>query len=79
MRTYVTPKETRLRWHFLTPEYWDAGSYERSGICCTRYRDLHDQNRYVTFLPCGKMKTIQRPDFEPFGYGSRVRMVRRYR
>jgi hypothetical protein len=66
-------------WHWITPEYWDAGSYHRNGICSARYRDLHDQNRYVYFWPCGKIKTIQKRDGEPAGYGSRVRMVRRYR
>lgn len=80
MRTYVTPHENMLKMqNFINVENIE-GSSVRSHIDWPRYWQLHDDHRYVLFwYSCGKIKTIQRPAFEPSGYGSRVRRVRRYR
>ena len=76
MRTYVMPKEIRLKiQNFMNDEHFE-GSYWRSGVGRSRYRQLQDDHRYVLFWrSCGKLKTIQQPDGQPWGsYGARVRV-----
>lgn len=76
MRGHITPKEIMLKLQNFMNEERLEGSRWRNGVGRSRYRQMHDEHRYVLFWKsCGKIQTIQQPDWMPSGnYAGRVRV-----
>lgn len=67
---YVTPKEIRQKLSHYTAKERIEGSHWRGGLGRRSYTQMRNDNWYVFVTrSTGKIKTIQGPQWKPYGYG----------